>query len=308
MSRAVAGRRASAATCGRRAGRPVPGGRGRWRHSKRGPAPGQRTMVFCGTSVALVSPALLASCFDSERKGAMRGDRAPLDRPGSPGVTSRAAAERPRVRPAPGRRHPHHLQVGEAAGRNGAATGHPGHPGHRPRPLGRRRAPALRDVPVRGRPARPGRRQTHHRQWSRSLGVRNMDRRPRPDRRRPLPPEILLRRQPAEQVADTLQTDRAGRQGPVLVRPVHRPDGGPQADQGAVLGPLSAHHSYAGARSVFTQLDIPRRIAQLDLSLAVVAEMSGKLERAARPTRPWPSTTGSPAATGPAPGCGWAPR
>lgn len=53
-------------------------------------------------------------------------------------------------------------------------------------------------------------------------------------------------------------------------------------DQGAVLGPLSAQHSYAGARAVFTQLDIPRRVAQLDLSLAVVAEMSGELEIAAR--------------------------
>ncbi|GLV77861.1 helix-turn-helix domain-containing protein [Streptomyces hygroscopicus] len=53
-------------------------------------------------------------------------------------------------------------------------------------------------------------------------------------------------------------------------------------DQGAVLGPLSAQHSYAGARQVFTQLDIPRRVAQLDLSLAVVAEMSDKLEIAAR--------------------------
>lgn len=55
-----------------------------------------------------------------------------------------------------------------------------------------------------------------------------------------------------------------------------------QRDQGAVLGPLSAQHAYVGARSAFTQLDIPRRIAQLDLSLAVVAEMSGKLEVAAR--------------------------
>ncbi|AJE81360.1 hypothetical protein SLNWT_0984 [Streptomyces albus] len=53
-------------------------------------------------------------------------------------------------------------------------------------------------------------------------------------------------------------------------------------DRGAVLGPLSAHHSYAGARSLFTQLDIPRRVAQLDLSLAVVAEMSGDLEASAR--------------------------
>ncbi|MCX5169723.1 helix-turn-helix domain-containing protein [Streptomyces antibioticus] len=53
-------------------------------------------------------------------------------------------------------------------------------------------------------------------------------------------------------------------------------------DQGVVLGPLSAQHSYADARAVFTQLDIPRRVAQLELSLAVVAEMSGKLEIAAR--------------------------
>ena len=55
-----------------------------------------------------------------------------------------------------------------------------------------------------------------------------------------------------------------------------------QRDQGSLLGPFSAHHSYARARSVFTQLDIPRRVAQLDLSLAVVAEMSGKLQTAAR--------------------------
>ncbi|MFD4786935.1 helix-turn-helix domain-containing protein [Streptomyces sp. NPDC058459] len=53
-------------------------------------------------------------------------------------------------------------------------------------------------------------------------------------------------------------------------------------DQGRLLGPLSAQHSYAGARSVFVQLGIPRRIAQLDLSLAVVTEMSGELEIAAR--------------------------
>ncbi|MEV5199128.1 helix-turn-helix domain-containing protein [Streptomyces sp. NPDC053720] len=53
-------------------------------------------------------------------------------------------------------------------------------------------------------------------------------------------------------------------------------------DQGSVLGPLSAQHSYAGARAVFTRLDIPRRVAQLDLSLAVVTEMSGELEIAAR--------------------------
>jgi transcriptional regulator with XRE-family HTH domain len=53
-------------------------------------------------------------------------------------------------------------------------------------------------------------------------------------------------------------------------------------DQGAVLGPISAQYAYAGARAVFSQLDIPRRVAQLDLSLAVVTEMSGELEGAAR--------------------------
>ncbi|MEU9028268.1 hypothetical protein AB0D46_12140 [Streptomyces sp. NPDC048383] len=55
-----------------------------------------------------------------------------------------------------------------------------------------------------------------------------------------------------------------------------------QRDQGAVLGPLSAQYSYASAKSLFGQLGIHRRVAQLDLSLAVVAEMSGRLEVAAR--------------------------
>ncbi|UZI31090.1 helix-turn-helix domain-containing protein [Streptomyces sp. VB1] len=55
-----------------------------------------------------------------------------------------------------------------------------------------------------------------------------------------------------------------------------------QRDQGAVLGPRSAHRSYHHARTVFTQLDVPRRIAQLNLSLAVVTEMSGQLDSAAQ--------------------------
>jgi transcriptional regulator with XRE-family HTH domain len=53
-------------------------------------------------------------------------------------------------------------------------------------------------------------------------------------------------------------------------------------DQGSVVGPLSAEQSYSRARSVYAQLDIPRRVAQLDLSLAVVWEMSGQLDTAAR--------------------------
>ncbi|MFJ4702523.1 helix-turn-helix domain-containing protein [Streptomyces sp. NPDC088768] len=52
--------------------------------------------------------------------------------------------------------------------------------------------------------------------------------------------------------------------------------------QGTLVGPLSAQHSYVDARAIFAQLDIPRRVAQLDLSLAVATEMSGKLESAAR--------------------------
>ncbi|WP_030459487.1 hypothetical protein [Kitasatospora sp. NRRL B-11411] len=52
-------------------------------------------------------------------------------------------------------------------------------------------------------------------------------------------------------------------------------------DRGVLLGPRSAVRSYADARSVFDQLGVPRRVAQLDLSLAVVAEMSGDLRGAA---------------------------
>lgn len=52
-------------------------------------------------------------------------------------------------------------------------------------------------------------------------------------------------------------------------------------DQGVLVGPLSAQYAYAKARRIFTQLDVPRRIAQIELSQAVVAEMSGKLNAAA---------------------------
>jgi len=52
-------------------------------------------------------------------------------------------------------------------------------------------------------------------------------------------------------------------------------------DQGAVVGPLSAGHCYVRARSVFEQLDLSRRVAQLDLALAVVTEMAGHLDAAA---------------------------
>jgi len=55
-----------------------------------------------------------------------------------------------------------------------------------------------------------------------------------------------------------------------------------QRDQGAILGPLSARHSYLTARGMFGALDIPRRVAQIELSLAVVHEMSGQLDASAR--------------------------
>ncbi len=55
-----------------------------------------------------------------------------------------------------------------------------------------------------------------------------------------------------------------------------------QRDQGIILGPLSARHSYLTARELFNELDIPRRVAQIELSLTVVLEMSGQLDASAR--------------------------
>jgi transcriptional regulator with XRE-family HTH domain len=53
-------------------------------------------------------------------------------------------------------------------------------------------------------------------------------------------------------------------------------------DQGRLSGPHSAACSYRAALAVYGELDIPRRIAQLDLSLTVVTEMGGELAAAAR--------------------------
>ncbi|MDW4910325.1 hypothetical protein RB628_34615 [Streptomyces sp. ADMS] len=55
-----------------------------------------------------------------------------------------------------------------------------------------------------------------------------------------------------------------------------------QRDQGAILGPLSARQSYLTARDMFSELAIPRRVAQIELSLAVAQEMSGQLDASAR--------------------------
>jgi tetratricopeptide (TPR) repeat protein len=58
--------------------------------------------------------------------------------------------------------------------------------------------------------------------------------------------------------------------------------GDAQRDQGVLVGPLSASRSYRQALGMFGELDIPRRVAQIELSLAVVAEMTGSLQTAAR--------------------------
>jgi tetratricopeptide (TPR) repeat protein len=55
-----------------------------------------------------------------------------------------------------------------------------------------------------------------------------------------------------------------------------------QRDQGDIHGPLSALHTYRCAHQYFRDLDVPRRAAQVELSLAVVEEMNGRLELAAR--------------------------
>ncbi|GAA4537680.1 helix-turn-helix domain-containing protein [Amycolatopsis samaneae] len=53
-------------------------------------------------------------------------------------------------------------------------------------------------------------------------------------------------------------------------------------DQGILHGPLSAQQSYEKAIQVFTHLGAARRVAQLELHLAVLDEMDGRLDEAAR--------------------------
>lgn len=55
-----------------------------------------------------------------------------------------------------------------------------------------------------------------------------------------------------------------------------------QQDQGAIQGPLSAQQTYRKALNVFSELGTARRVAQLELQLVVLEEMSGRLESAAR--------------------------
>jgi transcriptional regulator with XRE-family HTH domain len=58
--------------------------------------------------------------------------------------------------------------------------------------------------------------------------------------------------------------------------------GDSRRDQGQLRGPRSAAGAYRAALAMFTELDIPRRVAQVELSLTVVAEMTGQLGPAAR--------------------------
>jgi transcriptional regulator with XRE-family HTH domain len=58
--------------------------------------------------------------------------------------------------------------------------------------------------------------------------------------------------------------------------------GDARRDQGMLTGPGSAVPSYQHALGLFGDLDIPRRIAQIELSLAVVTEMTGQHQDAAR--------------------------
>lgn len=58
--------------------------------------------------------------------------------------------------------------------------------------------------------------------------------------------------------------------------------GDSRRDQGQLRGPRSATQAYRAALAMFTELGIPRRVAQAELSLTVVAEMTGQLGSAAR--------------------------
>lgn len=53
--------------------------------------------------------------------------------------------------------------------------------------------------------------------------------------------------------------------------------GGVRRDQGVLTGPKSATSALVQAREIFEELDIPRRVAQADLALTVLKEMSGDL-------------------------------
>ncbi len=55
-----------------------------------------------------------------------------------------------------------------------------------------------------------------------------------------------------------------------------------QRDRGILFGSAAAQQAYISACSMFRKLDTPRRVAQMELSMTVITEMSGRLETAAR--------------------------
>ncbi|NIH83249.1 hypothetical protein [Amycolatopsis granulosa] len=80
---------------------------------------------------------------------------------------------------------------------------------------------------------------------------------------------------------DRFEPDSSDAQGLYLYGRSLRLLGEVRQDQGALRGPLSAEPVYRQALRVFTELKSPRRVAQLELQLVVIAEMSGQLESAA---------------------------
>ena len=58
--------------------------------------------------------------------------------------------------------------------------------------------------------------------------------------------------------------------------------GDSRRDRGQLRGPRSAAQAYREALAMFTELAVPRRVAQAELSLTVVTEMTGQLLPAAR--------------------------
>jgi hypothetical protein len=75
-----------------------------------------------------------------------------------------------------------------------------------------------------------------------------------------------------------------------------------------LAGPGSAARSYHQALGLYGDLDIPRRIAQIELSLAVVTEMTGQHQDAARHYARPLMINGSAPETAPGPRCGSGPR
>lgn len=55
-----------------------------------------------------------------------------------------------------------------------------------------------------------------------------------------------------------------------------------QRDQGDIHGAFSARQTYHKAARLFQELEVPRRAAQVELSLAVIEEMGGRLRPAAK--------------------------